>query len=353
MHQTAQNIVVAVYVTQAHDFFIGYESGRVIVLASSNSIPYYVARCSGSSQHNLTFLHYVEDQRLLLLGYKSGHVHVTKLSLGAEKQAFVKGQYCCTLAEHRAPVVCFSLLYQPSKRFELWCGCIESKVEVISFPPQGTKVLTHSSFATKQCSLDLKNPAFSSPSSKVSSMVASRNLDVMFVLIHDSLRSLAFCLVDMATKRPLHYIHCQPNGQCPVMQAVGDSVEFSLFVSLPTVSCFNLTQSHFLIGTEDGEAMVYPLELLMAGESNSLVSKHCIMVSSHKGPVSHLLLMEGCILQDGFTSLFPTYLGRQSADITCQFLISVGGGLHEFGQDSRKFIQKPGGQSCNINIWLI
>ena len=120
-----------------------------------------------------------------------------------------------------------------------------------------------------------------------------------------------------------------------------------------SVSCFNLTQHHLIIGTEDGEVMVHSLAPLVQGESHSTFSTQCVTVSSHKGPVSHLLLLDDCILQDGYTSLFPTYLGRQSADTPCQCLITVGEGLQEFGQDLRNLKDKPGGQSCNISIWMI
>ena len=215
MHQTQTNAIVAVCVTEERDFFIGYGSGRVVILESKNSVPYYVTKCDhvGRIDH-LKFLHYIEDQRLLVVAYKSGHVSITKLRLGAEKQAFVKGQYCCSLVEQQSSVACFSLLYQQSERFELWCGCAENQVKVLSFPPHGAKVLMQSSFTPKLCSLDLSNPAFNSPSSTVRCMVASRTAELMFALVCDPLESRAFCLIDVATKNILHFIHCQTNGKC-------------------------------------------------------------------------------------------------------------------------------------------
>ena len=126
----------------------------------------------------------------------------------------------------------------------------------------------------------------------------------------------------------------------------------SLSLSL-LVSCFNVTQHHFIIGTEDGEAMVHPLAPLVQGQSRSTLSDQCVTVSSHRGAVSHLLLLDDCIFQNGYTSLFPTYLGRQSADTSCHCLITVGEGLQAVSQELRNFSDKPGVQNCNISIWMV
>ena len=234
MHQTQRNVIVAVCVTQEHDFFIGYQSGRVVILENKNSVPYYISKCSDLSQNDLLkFLHYIEDQRLLVVGYKSGHVSVTKLRLGAEKQALIRGQYCHA---HQSSVTCFSLLYQESERFELWCGCAENKITAMSFPPQGAKGLMQSSFAPKLHSLDLNNPTFNSPSSMVTSMVATTGMELMFALVCDPLESRAFCVVDVATKNVLHFIRCQPTSE-RLSGLIGEDHRSIYFSSTFTAVC--------------------------------------------------------------------------------------------------------------------
>ena len=74
----------------------------------------------------------------------------------------------------------------------------------------------------------------------------------------------------------------------------------------------------------------------------------------HSGPVHTVSLSEGHITSEGYTSLFRTYLGRQSEQIPCSYLITVGNGCVDINSvDERETGGGGGKKYCCINAWLV
>jgi hypothetical protein len=78
-------------------------------------------------------------------------------------------------------------------------------------------------------------------------------------------------------------------------------------------------------------------------------------LTSHLGVVLDVMILEGVVHSNGFTSYFPTYLGRQRRDMGCHFLLTVGQGCLNFKKvtNTKHNLFIPSRNGTYISLWII
>ena len=128
-----------------------------------------------------------------------------------------------------------------------------------------------------------------------------------------------------------------------------------LFLSSTSlVSCFALSCSHFMVGTYQGAIHLFDADTVLNGPHESLGFILSQSLTAHSGTVFHILSMEGGLDEDGFTSYFPTFMGRSQQSLQAKFLVSFGYGFSPYSRRGTAKVygdQHPKG--TYINAWMI
>ena len=113
-----------------------------------------------------------------------------------------------------------------------------------------------------------------------------------------------------------------------------------------------ITSSKLAIGTYEGEVHVYNMDKLLENKSTDPV-----MLKAHIRTVYSLATAKTVLTPEGFTSVFPTYLGRAQEDVERELLVSIGygRGYPELPGEPRSkafssFNQHSG---CYVNTWFL
>ena len=119
------------------------------------------------------------------------------------------------------------------------------------------------------------------------------------------------------------------------------------------VSYFSATATDLIVGTTEGHSLVYCRQSL---EPEDVYEAKCdVDVLSHANQVSQVILFDGSISPDGYTSMFHSYLGIQRQDTPCRYIVSIGNGFI----NPLQFNSKAPTNSANdrdgycINVWAV
>ncbi len=119
-----------------------------------------------------------------------------------------------------------------------------------------------------------------------------------------------------------------------------------------------LSSRKLAMGTYNGEVFVYNASLLLE-EGVELRQAEYAILRAHKpkSKVYSLACIEGHIKRDGYTSVFPAYIGRSdSQEVAKDFLVTVGYGREytDLGSLNEKIfkssLRKDG---TFVNIWML
>lgn len=114
-----------------------------------------------------------------------------------------------------------------------------------------------------------------------------------------------------------------------------------------------MTSNELLIGTETGHSVLVPLDSLK--NVNQVAMDTPSNLTTHLSNVSGIFVMSGEIKENGYSSIFPTYLGQHRTKIACRFMVSIGQGCLDF----QKFNQKASKNLVTLrngtylSVWLI
>ena len=279
----------------------------------------------------------------------------------------------CDAIRHGSVPHSFAVVHPPSSPsssasvMEVWCGHENNSITVWNFSGHDHAHLWKNARPTQR-SVSLHHNVYTSPSSAVTMMAASHDGRLVFCLVCDWMRAGAICIVDMATKTALHYLQCSHCGRHArwLYQQVCLPVYLSLSLppSLPPlpVTCLSVTQNKLLLGTDEGEVQMYPLATLMEDGAapllpGSQLRRGCKQLLGHSGAIHTISLMNGCITPEGHTSLCQTYLGRQSKEMPCEFLLTVGNGCVDISSRGGEGEEGGGGEGthngCCLSVWLV
>ena len=134
-----------------------------------------------------------------------------------------------------------------------------------------------------------------------------------------------------------------------------------LFLFPSPVTTITVTDAMLLLGTAQGQVQMYPITpdnpLPLNGQQK------CRQLICHAGPVHTISLIKGHVSPDGYTSHFRTFLGRQSKQMGCEYLITVGAGCVDINSGEREGGERGGGEeggggggdksSCCLSAWLV
>lgn len=127
---------------------------------------------------------------------------------------------------------------------------------------------------------------------------------------------------------------------------------FDTRISYLAVASVLITSSKLAIGTYEGEVYVHDLGKLLENKPMDAV-----MLKAHIRTVYSLATLSTALTPDGFTSVFPTFLGKARENVEHELLISIGygRGYPELpGEPKSKafstFCQQSG---CYINTWFL
>ena len=113
-----------------------------------------------------------------------------------------------------------------------------------------------------------------------------------------------------------------------------------------------ITSSKLAIGTYEGEVYVFSMDELLEKKPTDPV-----MLKAHIRTVYSLATAKAVLTPDGFTSVFPTFLGRARENVECELLISIGYGRgypEPPGEPKSKAFSSFNQQSgCYINTWFL
>ena len=118
-----------------------------------------------------------------------------------------------------------------------------------------------------------------------------------------------------------------------------------------TVSYFCVTSKDLLVGTAVGSSLIYSRSTLQeATNVNPTVS-----VQSHAKDVYRVVVFDGVVTPQGYTSMFHTYLGLQKKETPCRFIVSLGQGFLCATQFSSKVLKKQNIERDGycINVWVV
>ena len=118
-----------------------------------------------------------------------------------------------------------------------------------------------------------------------------------------------------------------------------------------TVASVLLTSSKLAIGTYEGEVHVYGLVPLLEGSKHTKLAT----LKAHTLTVYSLTSLKTVVTSEGYTTPFPTYLGRAQDNYARELLISIGFGRSypEVCGQSKTFTSFSQGGGCYINTWFL
>ncbi len=104
------------------------------------------------------------------------------------------------------------------------------------------------------------------------------------------------------------------------------------------------------IGLYEGEIYIYHTPTLLDYPEETAP----IVLHGHFNRVYALHSLKGHITTDGFSSLFPTYLGRAAEEVEKDYLISMGFGRGYPSLRKNKVFRKSSAKKgCFINAWML
>lgn len=113
-----------------------------------------------------------------------------------------------------------------------------------------------------------------------------------------------------------------------------------------------ITSSKLAIGTYEGEVHVYNTDNLLEKKPTDSV-----MLKAHIRTVYSLATARTVLTPEGFTSVFPTFLGKARENVECELLVSIGYGRgypEPPGEPRSKAFSSFNQQSgCYINTWFL
>lgn len=118
-----------------------------------------------------------------------------------------------------------------------------------------------------------------------------------------------------------------------------------------TVASVLITTSKLAMGTYEGEIYVFGLlKILNGGETTTM-----LVLKTHIRTVYSLASLKTLVTPEGFTSTFPTFLGRAQGNVERELLISIGYGRaypeqHGESKTFTSFCQQSG---CYVNTWFM
>lgn len=125
-----------------------------------------------------------------------------------------------------------------------------------------------------------------------------------------------------------------------------------------TVASVVLTNRKLAMGTYNGEVYVYNAPVLLEEGVELSQAEHAVLrAHKPKSKVYSLACIEGRIKSDGYTSVFPAYIGRSgSQEVTKDFLVSVGYGREytDIGKLNEKIFKSSLKRDGTfVNIWML
>lgn len=118
-----------------------------------------------------------------------------------------------------------------------------------------------------------------------------------------------------------------------------------------TVASILITSSKLAMGTYEGDVYVFDLLKMLK------VSKPTTMLAlkTHTRTVYSLASLKTSITPEGFTSSFPTYLGRAQGNVERELLVSIGYGraYPEEQGESKTFTSFCQQSGCYVNTWFV
>ena len=305
----------------------------------------------GTNHGRIMYIKFVETENLLVIGFECGLIHIIKLSMNDFGSGeFIRGVYCDRVKPKH--VNCYVAC---DTGLEIWTGCDSSVIEVWDFP--GDKTRWHSKKPRKTDSISLQHPAYTFGSSAVTKMAVAPDGESIFAFVTDRSRNAAICRINREDHRKLQFWQCMVDCKSLSILCYLLSPSPSLLPSPLPVSCFTMTSQELLVGTKDGQVVVFPFASLQSHVGLSTASpKFATKLIAHSGEVNHVFAIDGVVKENGFTSpYFNTFMGRQSKDIPCRFIISVGQGCVNFNAHNKKGVHNPATirEGCYLSVWFI
>ena len=126
-----------------------------------------------------------------------------------------------------------------------------------------------------------------------------------------------------------------------------------LYIISFIVASVLISSSKLAIGTYDGEVYVHDSMKLLEGSEP--IQYHVATLKAHIRTVYSLVSLKTRISPDGFTSTFPTFLGKAQENYEQELLVSTGygRGYPELRGESKAFVSFYQQGGCYVNTWLL
>ncbi len=97
---------------------------------------------------------------------------------------------------------------------------------------------------------------------------------------------------------------------------------------------------------------LYEMEKVLCSNERFLADTNPDILRAHFLTVYSLIYLEGSVSREGFTSIFPTFVGRAEKPASQEFLVTIGygSGYPELVKYLRTSMQPRG---TSLNAWLI
>eukprot|EP00731_Ephydatia_muelleri_P024118 Em0016g389a len=303
------------------DIIIGCTTGHTysISLSRQNSTPLF----PDHTHHGpVVSLSYVEEERVLVVGYEESTVLVSKHVVGLGTMCGSR-VYCESLLQKSCTLHTLLCLRHDQESLEVWCGCSNGSLEVWSV--RTASLGTHGRLQ-KDCSvLAIRSPFNVGVPVRVREMRVrwSRECPWVVALLEQDAVVSVVCFDARSNAVLKHW-------ECPFQ-----------------VDAFDVVSSKGVFAGCDGRIRVMDLEATQS--SAALLSTTAIGHYSSVCAVHHLY---GSTKENGVTSFFHTFLGRPVAS-TCQdFVLSVGVG-NLMADLNNAFPNSVLKEDLCINAWMI
>ena len=228
--QLVQHIMeplISVHITSNMEYIMGSRNGGLTIV-SKEAIPQRIQlsrQCQTTpvSVHgSLTYMHYIEQLHTLVMGFSSGQLHVLSITdIPNLSNVFNRG--FCGAVENKQDectgsfIVLYPMPQSPSSApsstiMEIWCGHKHNRITVWQFS-NSDHAKQWRAVQPTQKTIRLQHNVFTSPSSCVTKMVASKDGRWVYCLVTDWMRAGALCLMDVTGVNPGRYMQCSNCGE--------------------------------------------------------------------------------------------------------------------------------------------
>ena len=123
-------------------------------------------------------------------------------------------------------------------------------------------------------------------------------------------------------------------------------------IDLLTVSSLLLTPSLLAVGSYDGIIHIYDTPNLIDTNTSQILKPRTL--HGHYNRIYGLHLLRGCIRAEGYSSLFPTFVGKSTKEMKKDFLVSIGFGRgYPLLKNYKVFKKSNLTRGSYVNSWML